>query len=143
MSLAQTRRSRWWLAPGLAAAGLVVLAGCSSTPTASGTTGESASTTGEATVASSDTQMDAFASCLAENGVTLPEPSGGPQAGAPAGGPADGSAPPEGAPPEGGAPGAGGTPPAPEGVDADTWAAALQACGDVMPTPPQGGAPES
>jgi hypothetical protein len=135
MSLAQTRRSRWWPAAGLAAAGLVVLAGCSSTASASGTTGESASTTGAATVASSDTQMDAFASCLAENGVTLPEPAGSPAGGA------DGSAPPEGAPPEGGAPGAGGTPPAPEGVDADTWAAALQACADVMPTPPEGGAP--
>ena len=120
MSLAQTRRSRWWLAPGLAAAGLVVLAGCSGTATASSATGESSSTTGGVTVASSDTQMDAFASCLAENGVTLPEPSGGPQ---------------------GGAPGAGGTPPAPEGVDADTWAAALEACGDVMPTPPEGAAP--
>jgi hypothetical protein len=127
MSLAETRRSRWWPAVGLAAAGLVVLAGCSSTASASGSTGESSSTTGGGTVASSDTQMDAFASCLAENGVTLPERSGGPQGGPPA----DGSA-----PPEGGAPGADGTPPAPEGVDADTWAAALQACGDVMPTPP-------
>jgi hypothetical protein len=125
MSLAQIRRSRWWLAPALAAAGLVVLAGCSSTASASGTTGESSSTTG-GTVASSDTQMDAFASCLAENGVSLPEPGGPPAAGS-----ADRSA-----PPEGGAPGAGGTPPAPEGVDADTWAAALQACADVMPTPP-------
>jgi hypothetical protein len=130
MSLAQTHRSRWLLASALAAAGLVVLAGCSSTASASGTTGESSGTTGGGTVASSDTQMDAFAGCLAENGVSLPEP-GGP----PAGGSADRSA-----PPEGGAPGAGGTPPAPEGVDADTWAAALQACGDVMPTPPEGGA---
>ena len=126
MSLAQTRRSRWWPAAGLAVAGLVVLAGCSSTASASGTTGESVSTTGEATVASSDTQMDAFASCLAENGVTLPEPAGPGES-------VDRSAPPEGAPPEGGAPGAGGTPPAPEGVDADTWAAALEACGDAMP----------
>jgi hypothetical protein len=114
-------------------AGLVLLAGCGSAASASSTTGTSASTTGDgATVESSDPQMEAFASCLAENGVTLPEPSGGRQGGPPADG---------GAPPDGAAPGAGGPPPAPEGVDADTWAAALQACGDMLPTPPDGGAP--
>jgi hypothetical protein len=136
MASALTGRPRWLLATGLAAAGVVLLAGCGSVGSAaSGTTG--ASTAGEeGTVASSDTQMDAFASCLGENGVTLPEPSGGPQGGPPAGGGADG-----GAPPEGAAPGAGATPPAPEGVDADTCAAALQACADTMPTPPDGGAP--
>ena len=129
MSPAQIRRPRWWLAAGLAAAGIVLLAGCGSAASAS-----SSGSTGEAgTAGSSDTQMDAFSSCLAENGVTLPERSGGPQGGRPPGGDADG-----GAPPQGAAPGDGGTPPAPEGVDADTWAAAMQACGDVMPTPPSG-----
>lgn len=137
MSSALTGRPRWWPAAGLAVAGVVLLAGCGNAASASGTTSGSASTTGEGgTVASSDTQMDAFAGCLAENGVALPEPSGGPQGGPSPGGSADG-----GAPPERSAPGAGGTPPAPEGVDADTWAAALQACADTMPTPPDGGAP--
>ena len=134
MSPAQTRRPRWWLAAGLAATGLVLLAGCGNAASAS-STGSASTTANGGTVASSDTQMDAFAGCLAENGVTLPERSGGPQGGRPpAGGGGDG-----GAPPQGAAPGDGGTPPAPEGVDADTWAAALKACGDKMPTPPDGG----
>lgn len=148
MSPAQTRRPRWWLAAGLAATGLVLLAGCGNAASASSTGSTSTSANG-GTVASSDTQMDAFASCLAENGVTLPERAGGAQGGQPPAGGTDGGTPPQGAAPEGGAapqgaaPGDGGTPPAPEGVDVDTWAAALKACGDTMPTPPEGGAPPS
>src|SRR4051794_36343391 len=87
MSPAQIRRPRWWLAAGLAAAGVVLLAGCGSAASASstGTTG------GAGAAGSSDTQMDAFSSCLAENGVTLPEPQGGgPEGGRPPGGDADG-----------------------------------------------------
>jgi hypothetical protein len=124
MTPAQTRRPRWWLAAALAATGLVLLAGCASTAS---NTGSASTTANGGTAAPSDTQMDAFASCLAENGVTLPEGSDGPQSNPAPGGGTEGSAPPEGPEPGDGAP------PAPEGVDADTWAAALEACGDAMP----------
>lgn len=107
MPRAQTRRPRRWPAAGLAAAGLIVLAGCDTT----------AST-------SSDSQMEAFAACMAENGVTLPKRSGDPQGDPPPGGGVRLRGPAEGD----------GSPPAPEGVDADKWAAALEACRDVMPT---------
>jgi hypothetical protein len=126
MSPAQTRRPRRWPAAALVATGLVLLAGCANTPTAS-SNGSASTTANGGTAAPSDTQMDAFASCLAENGVTLPEGSSGPQSNPAPGGGAEGSAPPEGPAPGDGAP------PAPEGVDADTWAAALEACGDTMP----------
>jgi hypothetical protein len=44
----------------------------------------------------------------------------------------------------GGPGGAGRTPgEAPEGVDADTWAAAQQACADLAPAPPDGAGPSS
>ena len=82
---------------------------------------------------------------MEENGVTLPERGGDRQPPAdgtggtrPSGAPA---APPDGAqPPTAGAqPGTGaaaGDRPAPPGVDADTWAAAQQACATLAPTPP-------
>jgi hypothetical protein len=127
MTPAQTRRPRWWPVAALAATGLVLLTGCGSAATGSSTTTTTTTTNG-GTTAPSNTQMDAFASCLAENDVTLPEGSGDPQGNPAPGGGADGSAPPE-AP----APGDGDIPPAPEGVDADTWAAALEACSDTMP----------
>ena len=127
MTPAQTRRPRWWPAAALAATGLVLLAGCGNAATGS-STGSASTTANGGTAAPSDTQMDAFASCLAENGVTLPEGSGDPQSNPAPGGGAGGSAPPD-AP----APGDGDTPPAPEGVDAVTWAAALEACSDTMP----------
>jgi hypothetical protein len=126
MSPAQTRRPRRWPATALAATGLVLLAGCASTASS---TGSASTTANGGTAALSNTQMDAFANCLAENSVTLPEGSGGPSGADPA--PEGGSQ--GGAPPEGPAPDDGDTPPAPEGVDADTWAAALEACGDAMP----------
>jgi hypothetical protein len=127
MAPAQTRRPRWWPAAALAATGLVLLAGCGNAATGS-STGSASTTANGGTAAPSNTQMDAFASCLAENGVTLPEGSGDPQSDPAPGGAAGGSAPPD-AP----APGDGDTPPAPEGVDAVTWAAALEACSDTMP----------
>jgi hypothetical protein len=89
--------------------------------------------------------MAAYTSCLAENGVTLPERpargSGAQQGGTPpSGAPA---APGEGG--QGGGPGGTGRTPgeAPEGVDADTWAAAQQACADLAPAPPDGAGPSS
>jgi hypothetical protein len=82
--------------------------------------------------------MQAFASCLAENGVTLPQRG--------AGGSTDGAGPPTGTPPTGaptaggaGGPGqGGGAMAAPPGVDATTWAAAQKACAQYAPTPPSG-----
>jgi hypothetical protein len=74
----------------------------------------------------------AFTQCMTDNGV--PAPPEGRHAGGP---PRDG-APPEGAPPQG-APQHDGsaTPPAPPGVDQDTWDKAMQACSSLAPAPPQ------
>ena len=128
MPRAQTRHPRRWPAAGLATAGLIVLAGCDTTASTSSTGG--ASTNG-GTVTSSDPQMEAFAACMAENGVTLPKRPGGPQGDPPPGGGVRLRGPAEGD----------GRPPAPEGVDADKWAAALEACRDVMPTRRDGAPP--
>ncbi len=117
--------------------------------------------TGAATTSSgsgsgtSDAAMQAFASCMAENGVTLPERgadggkpagdgagsaggaggpggAGGGAAGSGGAGAADGGSPPTGAPQAGGA----GAMPAPPGVDATAWAAAQKACAQYAPAPP-------
>ena len=141
------RRWRLILVP-VAAAGLAGLVAC-------GTAAATASSAG----APDDTAMAAFASCMAENGVTLPErgaPDGGPAMGSGAGpggagggaaGPGAGGAgsaagrgpggvsPPSGAPQAGGA-GGGGAMPAPPGVDATAWAAAQEACAQYAPTAP-------
>ena len=77
--------------------------------------------------------MAAYTSCMAENGVTMPEPGDG--GGAP---PPDGGTPPTGEPPTGGQDGPGGGGQAPEGVDEATWEAAQQACADLAPAPPSG-----
>jgi hypothetical protein len=140
------RRWRLVLVP-VAAVGLAGLVAC-------GTGAATASSAG----APDDTAMAAFASCMAENGVTLPErgaSDGGPAAGSGAGtggagggaaGPGAGGAgsaagpgpggvsPPSGAPQAGGA-GGGGAMPAPPGVDATAWAAAQEACAQYAPTP--------
>ena len=130
------RRWRLILVP-VAAVGLAGLVAC-------GTGAAKASSAG----APDDTAKAAFASCMAENGVTLPErgaPDGGPAAGGGAGpggagggaaGPgAGGASPPSGAPQAGGA-GGGGAMPAPPGVDATAWAAAQEACAQYAPTAP-------
>lgn len=143
MSVTQSGRLGRWLAAPLAATGLIVLVACGGSAagaeSATSTSGSTNSTAGGGAAANAD--MEKFRSCLAENGVTLPEPGADgstPPSGAP--GP-DGAKPdgarPEGASPAGGAPGA--TPPAPQGVDADAWAKATQACADLAPTPPGGG----
>jgi hypothetical protein len=139
--------------------GVLGLAGCGTT--AGATTAGSTADAGQPAAAGTDTDMEAFRTCMAENGVAMPgqggdrqppadgtggsRPSGAPAAppvGAPAA-PSEGapSAPPDGAqPPAAGAqPGNGaaaGDRPAPPGVDADTWAAAQQACATLAPTPP-------
>jgi len=139
------RRLRLILAP-VAAVSLAGLVACGSTSTSSG------SGSGP-----SDAAMQAFSSCMAENGVTLPErgANGGPAGGAGAGsaggagsgsggagggaagsggaGGADGGSPPTGAPQAGGA---GGAMPAPPGVDATAWAAAQKACAQYAPAAP-------
>jgi hypothetical protein len=85
-----------------------------------------------------NSDMADYRSCLADNGVTMPEPpaDGG-------GAPRQGGTPPSAAPAGGGGQGGpGGTPgQAPPGVDATTWAAAQKACADLAPTPPDGSAP--
>ena len=132
------RRSLRLIAAPVGLVALVGLAACGTgTDSSTGAaTGESAPSAAPAAAGGpSDSAMAAYTSCLAENGVTLPERpargSGTPPSGAPAA-PGDGGT--RGGP--GGRPGE-----APEGVDADTWAAAQQVCADVAPAPPDGGGP--
>ncbi|UJL30019.1 hypothetical protein HZU38_05845 [Mycolicibacterium vanbaalenii] len=86
---------------------------------------------------------DAFVQCMTEHGVSAPPggghsgppPEGAPgpppeDAGGPPGSPADGAGGPHGSPADGS------PPPAPPGVDQQTWDAATQACGSLMPGPP-------
>ena len=133
------RRWRLVLVP-VAAVSLAGLVACG--------TGAAAST-GSSDGAPDDSAMAAFASCMAENGVTLPErgaPDGGTGGAGSAGGAAAGSggaggaAGPGagGASPHPGAPQAGGAGamPAPPGVDATAWAAAQEACAQYAPTSP-------
>ena len=126
----------------VAVVALLGLAACG-TSTDNGASAAAASASAEPPadgVASPDgTELAAYQSCLEENGVSMPER------------PAGGAAPERGAPPRGGVAPQGGTPAsggpggspdqAPPGVDADTWAAAQEACSDLAPTPPDGAAP--
>jgi hypothetical protein len=151
-TIADPARRRWRLV--LVPVAAVSLAGL----VACGTGTTTASSTG----APDDTAMAAFASCMAENGVTLPErgaPDGGAGAGsaggaaAGSGGAGAGSAPGaaaggagggaaggagavDGGSPPTGTPPAAGERPAPPGVDATAWAAAQEACAQYAPTPP-------
>src|SRR6478735_6437855 len=89
---------------------------------------------------------DAFTRCMTDNGVPAP-PEGGPggpggsggPGGPPSGGtPRDGAAPPDGVmplPESDGPQFDGKTPPAPPGVDQQTWDNATQACASLAPTP--------
>jgi hypothetical protein len=126
-------RRRWTRLIGVpvAAVGLAGLVACG---TGAATTTTSSSTGSGAQAGTSDTAMQAFASCLAENGVTLPQRGSG--------GDADGGSRPTGTPPTGaptaGGPGQGGGAIAPPGVDPTTWAAAQKACAQYAPTPPSG-----
>jgi hypothetical protein len=133
----------------VAVVALVGLTACGTSTDA--TTSTAASATAEAPAddaatqdGTGDTEMAAYQSCLEENGVSMPErPAGGagPAAAGRGGTPPQGGTPPSGAPAAGGAGGPGGSPDqAPPGVDADTWAAAQEACSDLAPTPP-GAAP--
>jgi hypothetical protein len=140
-SIPTDRRSRRWSRAVAAPLGAVVLVGLAACGTGTSTdpaAGTGASTSGTASAqpgAPSDTAVAAYVSCLQQNGVTLPErPDGGtppqgaggtPPSGAPAP-PADGA---RGGGP--GGPGAAGQ--APPGVDADAWAAAQEACADLVP----------
>jgi hypothetical protein len=112
--------------------GIVLLAGCAG-GSDSGSTPDSA-----ASAAPGGAAMAAYAQCMSEHGVDLPDggpmggvrPSGAPSGmptGAPSGMPTDI---PSGMP--GGGPGAQAA--APSGVDADTWTAAQAACSALAPT---------
>jgi hypothetical protein len=151
------RRGRRWsrlVAAPLGVVALVTLAACgTSTGTSAASTASaptSASTGTASTQAAGDLtdEMAAFRSCLEENGVTLPErPSGGggtPPQGGSGDTPPQGGTPPSGAPAAAGGGNGQGTPgQAPPGVDAATWATAQEACADLAPTPPGGGAAPS
>ena len=139
-------RGRWIrlvVAP-VGALALVGLAGCGTdTSTTSAATSSSAaaqSSTADDSADDADSDLADYRSCLADNGVTMPEPpaDGG-------GAPRQGGTPPSAAPAGGGGQGGpGGTPgQAPPGVDATTWAAAQKACADLAPTPPDGSAPSA
>jgi len=140
----------WWrnrtsvrlLGAPVAVVALLGLAACG-TSTDTGTSAAAASASAEADDAATPdgTELAAYQSCLEENGVSMPERPGGGAGAALEGGapPQGGTAPQGGTPPPGGP---GGSPDqAPPGVDADTWAAAQEACSDLAPTPPDGAAP--
>jgi hypothetical protein len=144
-------RAARWIGLPLAAVGTVVLvAACGDTSTASSTGSGATAATGSTATAPAAGTTDALATCLAQNGVTLPEGGGPGAGGAPPSGsntpPSDGT---QGGPQGGGgqagggqAGGATGADQAPPGVDASTWAAAQKACASLAPTPPSGsGAP--
>lgn len=146
--IATRRRNGRWTRLVVAPLGAVTLVGLAACGTGTGSAAAATGTTSAPTAAASaegqpDSAMAAYTSCLAENGVTMPEPpAGGGRGGA--GGtppPHGGGTPPSGAPEDGdgGPGGAGGEPgQAPPGVDATTWAAAQKACADLAPTPPDG-----
>ncbi len=133
MSTIDDPRRSWALLIGIpvAAVGLACLAACGGGTTSTGSGSQP-----------SATAMQAFASCMAENGVTLPkrgnEPGGGsPPSAAPSAGGAGGGTRPSragGGTPATGAPRVGGRMQAPAGVDATTWAAAQKACAQYAPT---------
>jgi hypothetical protein len=79
----------------------------------------------------------AYTECLAENGVAVTMPSGGPRV-RPSGGPSGMPRPSGGARAGGGFPGGG--PGKPAGVDDATWQKAQQACASVLPSGRPGGA---
>jgi hypothetical protein len=139
------RRVSRLLAAPVGVVALVGLAACGTSTDTGTSAASSAPSAAQGVGGPSDSAMAAYTSCLAENGVTLPERpargSGAQQGGTPpSGAPA---APGEGG--QGGGPGGTGRTPgeAPEGVDADTWAAAQQACADLAPAPPDGAGPSS
>jgi hypothetical protein len=104
------RTGRRWLPVPLTAVGLVVLAACGG-----------GSTTAPATAPETTASADAFADCMTEQGVPAPEGGtriNGPRQGEP------GQQ--QGAPVTRRNP-----PPAPDGVDPEKWAAALEACGPL------------
>ena len=117
---------------------------------------DSAATEDESTA--SDDQFAAYTACLEEQGIELPDDWSpfGEGGGMPGGGgmptgdmPTDGDMPtggemptgdmPSGAPGGGGGGGFGGAIEAPDGIDADDWTAATEACADQLP---QGGGPQ-
>jgi hypothetical protein len=139
-------RPRWTHLIGVpvAAVSLAGLVACGSGATSSTT---SSSTGSGAQASTSDTAMATYSSCLAKNGVTLPQR--GTDGGGAAGGGANGGSPPTGTPPAGGPGGSGGqggsgqasgAMAAPPGVDATKWTAAQKACAQYAPTPPSGAA---
>ncbi len=136
-------RRRWTRLIGVPVAA-VSLAGLVACGTGATSTTTSSSTGSGAQAGTSNTAMAAFASCMAENGVTLPQRGtdggGTPPTGTPPAGGTGGSGGPGGAAPGGAG---GGAMAAPAGVDATTWAAAQKACAQYAPNPPSGAATAS
>jgi hypothetical protein len=132
--------------------GVVALMGLAACGT-SGGSADNASTSASTSAAAGNggpraAQRAAFRTCMANNGVTLPDRparragsgqmTGGGNGTPPSGVPA---APPNGG--QGGGPGGGpgrGLTQPPPGVDATKWTAAMKACSSLAPTPPGGAA---
>lgn len=134
MTLISLRRA----ATGVIAAAFVGgVVACSSSTAPAEQTSASPTAQSSASAAQAAGDHDAFRQCMTENGVPAP-PDGGHAGGPPPNGTPPQGAPPEGAPPQGTPPHEGsGTPPAPPGVDQNTWDKAMQACSSLAPAPPQ------
>ena len=123
---------------GLAACGTSTTASAASTGSAPTTASAGADSTAQPAAGSRGAAMEAYRTCLEQNGVTLPSRGNRP----PGSGNGEGGTPPSGAPAPGGAgqggagQGGGMMRQAPPGVDADTWAKAQTACADLRPARP-------
>ncbi|WP_304106082.1 hypothetical protein [Mycolicibacterium bacteremicum] len=102
----------------------IAVLGVTATALTAGLVGCSSSTTVAASPGG-----DAFSACLTEHDIPAP-PQGGQDGPPPEGAPA--GPPPSGPPPHA----AGEAPPAPPGIDQETWAQAHQACASLAPEPP-------
>jgi hypothetical protein len=127
MSINRSGRLGRWFAAGLVVTGVVLLAACGNSADSTSAPDANASTASSTATVSAGPDRAEYASCMAENGVPLPErPSGAPPSRAPQGDPPAAR---EGMPPE--------------GVDEDTWTAAVEACKEFMPSRPSAPPPTS
>jgi hypothetical protein len=137
MSTASRTTSVRTLLSAAAILSVLALSACGGSSTASGSSSAAAPAASTAASAGPGGAGDfaAYRSCLADNGVTLPDMGARPSGAAPSGMPGGPGAPPSGMP--SGGPGAGGFPGGlPDGVDQATFDAAQKACAGLAP---QGG----
>jgi len=140
-------RNRRLAAGLLTAMAVASLAACGSNDSAGGSTSGTSNSNGNTGGNGRGGQMTAYIQCLAQNGVTITMPSGGPNgAGMPSGGPNGGGTQPSGAARPSGAPNGAGMPSGgpgggrgfeltkPDGVTDATWTKATAACASQKPT---------